>query len=69
MQHTFEEYVQFSEKLFRDCRNWRRGQCYFNQLIDSHPQLAEKIRGSDIDPFHEDERISDFLEYLQQNWK
>lgn len=71
MQHTFSEYIQFSEELYAEMmkHRWRKGQCYFNQLLDSHPQLAEKIRGADIDPFHRDSCIPDFLEYLQQNWE
>ena len=30
----------------------RSGQSYFNVLYDMNPELANEIRGTNIDPFH-----------------
>lgn len=38
----------------------RIGQRAFNALYDSHPHIADKIRGSVCDPFHQDKRLSLF---------
>lgn len=39
----------------------RLGQWAFNLLCDSYPEIANKIRGSIVDPFHNDKRIITFL--------
>lgn len=38
----------------------RIGQLAFNVLYESHPNIADKIRGTVYDPFHRDERLSLF---------
>jgi hypothetical protein len=38
----------------------RDGQIAFNALHDIAPDVAEKIRGTDADPFHDDERLDAF---------
>ena len=47
---------------------WRPGQRFFNVLAEYHPELAEKIRGTDIDPFYDDHKIKDAIEFLVKNW-
>ncbi len=36
--------------------DWRRGQALFNALHGVFPALAEQIRGTDADPFHDESR-------------
>ena len=40
---------------------WRKGQLYFNALYDVDPELANHIRGTSIDPLHQDEKIESFM--------
>ena len=43
---------------------WRKGQSFFNALYELHPEVADKIRGTDLDPFHHDDRIPLLINYL-----
>lgn len=44
--------------------DWRYGQALFNGLQDLYPQRANEIRGTDADPFHENNRTRAFWEAL-----
>jgi hypothetical protein len=44
----------------------RRGQAYFNALYDIAPEIANRIRGTEFDPFHDDSRIVPFLSQLEK---
>lgn len=48
--------------------SWRMGQTYFNVLKEVKPAFAETIRGTFLDPFHNDNRIGDFLSHVYANW-
>jgi hypothetical protein len=53
--------------------NERLGQIFFNVLYDIRPEEANKIRGTENDPFFssdvEDERFINFIVYLDTiNW-
>ena len=39
----------------------RLGQALFNNLYKSHPELADSIRATDADPFHNNNKIADFF--------
>ena len=43
-------------ELQRAHHDWRRGQALFNALHGMHPELADLIRGTADDPFHNDSR-------------
>jgi hypothetical protein len=47
---------------------WRAGQIYFNLLHQVRPDLAGQICGSEKDPFHRNDRILPFLEWLIDAW-
>ncbi len=53
----------------RDELDLRLGQKLFNAL-DGYfrPDIANKIRGSIIDPFHNDDNVSAFLERVDELW-
>lgn len=42
----------------------RKGQAWFNALADSHPALANVIRGTELDPFYNDAVFPKFVEWL-----
>lgn len=41
--------------------NLRRGQIWFNELCASHPDIAERIRGTRTDPYYDNLKIELFL--------
>ena len=49
---------------------WRYGQTIFNALYFDHfdPEFADEIRGSDLDPFHDDGRADALLAALEKRW-
>lgn len=55
-------------------QSWRPGQTAFNVLRSMRPEMAEKIRGSAMDPFSADfmrnghDRIAVFLAHVRENW-
>lgn len=44
----------------------RLGQWAFNLLYSAYPEIADYLRGSQYDPFHQSEKIPDFLCALLQ---
>lgn len=62
------EYLQIVRTVNARTADWRMGQTYFNVLTEARPELAEKVRGSMVDPFNDDSRIPDFLVFLSDNW-
>lgn len=49
-------------------KQWRRGQAYFNVLHDVRPDLAEKVRNTPMDPFHDDARLPQFFAWVCLHW-
>lgn len=47
---------------------WRVGQTHFNVLWQLRPDLADAARGTQLDPFHRDDRVPAFLRWLRDNW-
>jgi hypothetical protein len=50
----------------------RYGQAMFNHLWEVRPDLSEKVRGTDKDPFYVDRlydpRWDAFVEFIESNW-
>jgi hypothetical protein len=46
----------------------RYGQHWFNRLYEVRPDLAGAIRGTRLDPFHEDNVSQELLSYVVANW-
>lgn len=42
----------------------RYGQAMFNALYETHPDIANEIRGTDVDPFYFDARLSAFWAFV-----
>ena len=45
-------------------KTWRAGQGLFNAILLVRPDIAEEIRGTEMDPFHRNDRIRACLLYL-----
>lgn len=70
---TLAEFYGLTRQNMADRPNWRYGQALFNSLLSIRPDLAERIRGTEIDPFtvnvEHDRRLEKFTQFLQENWK
>lgn len=42
----------------------RKGQWLFNELSKMYPSFANTIRGTEYDPFYDDNRINKFINYI-----
>lgn len=51
-----------------DEKRWRRGQAYFNVLDDVRPDLADQVRAMALDPFHNDDKVPQFLAWVCLHW-
>jgi hypothetical protein len=60
-----KEIQRIANALMETNRKWREGQCIFNAAYAILPDELNKIRGSRYDPFHINERIPLFWEYLE----
>lgn len=64
---TFENYCELVEIYYSIKQmGWRYGQTQYNVLTWERPDLARKVKGTDIDPFLEEK--DDFLPWLKKNW-
>lgn len=43
---------------------YRKGQTMFNVLAAKHPEIADKIRGTQTDPFHTDTKVAAFWGWI-----
>lgn len=56
-------YRELRNKYFSpDCKEWRFGQTVFNTMHMLYPAVADKFRGTSIDPFHNDDNMDEFIE-------
>jgi hypothetical protein len=65
---SFSEYVVASAEYFRCEDDVRIGQAYFNTLSVIRPELAEQIRGTDFDAFHDNNLLPKMLNYAYRHW-
>lgn len=47
----------------------RAGQHAFSVLGVANAPLAERLRGSDLDPFYDDSKLASFLLAVDREWK
>lgn len=67
-EFSLSEFYTFWGEYAAGNPHQRSGQALFNALNWERPNLANKIRGTNLDPFHRDERVSAVQEWLQDNW-
>ncbi len=65
---SYGKYLSECGRIYKQQSSWRKGQTYFNVLVQVRPDLSERIRTSHLDPFYLDERIPEFLEWICTNW-
>lgn len=65
---SYDDYiVEAARETLKD-PTLRRGQAYFNVLLDARPDLAEYVRSTILDPFYSDSIIPEFLAYVEGEW-
>ena len=66
---TFEEWLSEASKYaVSNNKEQRRGQAYFNHLDKHRKDITFNIIGTKLDPFYDNSRLNDFLEYVKKNW-
>ena len=65
---TFDQYRDASGQAWHANRNWRQGQAYFNTLVRVRPDLSERVRATNFDPFYNNLRLPNFLAWLEEVW-
>lgn len=53
-----------SKQMLKENKNWRKGQAVFNALHTLYPDIADSIRTTKYDPFHDDNIVKDLYNYL-----
>jgi hypothetical protein len=66
---TYDQYLDEVKRIWSSTAHpeWRMGQTYFNVLYAIRPDLANRIRGSSLDPFYFDDRIYEFLAWTSRH--
>lgn len=54
-----------ADALQKENKALRRGQALFNALYEQAPDLANTIRGTDLDPFYDDKKIQGLSDWLE----
>lgn len=70
---TYFEFEELVEKRFKEYEEleagrMRMGQVYFNTLDEIRPDVARKLRGLPIDPFHEHLVAQEARYFVLENW-
>lgn len=64
----FTEYIAHIGTIAWRTPDLRNGQRAFNVLHAMRPDLSEQIRATDLDPFHDDDRLEAFYAWVERNW-
>lgn len=48
---------KFAKRMQIANSQYRAGQSFFNALYIMHPEIADNIRGSTVDPYYQDDKI------------
>jgi len=67
MKFDYNQYMASVRSACNAYPHWRYGQILFNVLHDGWPEIANKIRGTENDPFYEEregERINKFFKEI-----
>jgi hypothetical protein len=65
MNEAFSIYLGHVADIYAFECEWRYGQTCFNVFDSLYPELADKIRGTERDPFHNDDRVPEFLGFVR----
>lgn len=63
-QEQIDAIFELQYSMQKDNRHLRAGQAFFNAIYQLHPNLADTIRGTELDPFHQDKKINILISKL-----
>lgn len=58
---TLAQYLEAVEVAMRERRGMRKGQTFFNVLLEMEPELAHRLEDTADDPFYNDGKLPEFL--------
>jgi len=58
---TLAQYLHAVEVAMRERRGMRKGQIFFNLLLEQEPELAHRLQDTADDPFYNDGKLPGFL--------
>lgn len=62
MSNKINEVIELANQMQMENKRWRWGQCVFNALHFTYPEVADRLRATDIDCFYNDAKADLFLE-------
>lgn len=65
---TFTEFTLYVIEYDRIHHKQRSGQAAYNALWEARPDIADRVRGTKVDPFYEDRRLLAFWNFVQAEW-
>lgn len=68
MVPRYQEYLQAVDAAQLAHPEWRWGQVHFNVLQEIDPDLAEEVRGGELDPYHRDDRADWLCAHVSIIW-
>lgn len=68
MDISYGDFTSAVRNRFVSHPNERRGQATFNTLFATRPDLAEKVRATNLDPFYDDSKLHEFYNFIEENW-
>lgn len=68
MSETFSHFLMEVAHVYHASLDYRFGQTCYNVLFNLDPDLATSITGTPIDPFHDDEKVPEFLKRVRDEW-
>lgn len=63
----FSEFIVSAAEYFRE-NDLRLGQSYFNTLAVVRPDISERIRGTHLDAFYDNDRLPAMLAEVYRRW-
>ena len=69
MSKTSEAYREYRIRVLEmqtKYPEFRIGQCLYNALYDNNPELAEKVNGTELDPFYTKDKqvLTNFISWV-----
>lgn len=62
------DFLALATRTFDEKADLRFGQHWFNTLYEVRPDIADKLRGTRLDPFHRDRVSDDAVTFVVDNW-
>ena len=60
----FNDWLTGLAEYQKEHSSLRKGQNTFNYLHQEYPQIADKVRGTESDPFYNDNKLGAFYQWL-----